>query len=198
MLVNFNHFSDKQKAILLICIAVIFLGGGVGIGALKKAPIAPPSTSQPETTIVPPTPIPAFFTLTSENETLKVGETFSLSLSLDSGDFTIDAVDLILSYDPELFKAQKITPGTVFDLYPIKQIDNQQGQVQLSAASGLKEGKVVGFSGANEFGVISFEALKASTSAQIIIDFNSIAASGGKSVLNLDENTEINYTITTE
>jgi len=196
-MINFSHFSNKQKAILLVCTAIIFLGGGIGISSLKKAPIAPPSTSQPETTIIP-TPVPAFFSLTSENKILKVGETFSLSLSLSSGDFAVDAVDLILTYDPELFKAQKITPGTIFDLYSVKQIDNQQGKVQLSATSGLKKGKVVGFSGAKEFGVISFEALKASTGAQIIIDFNSIAAAGGKSVLNLDENTQINYTITTE
>ena len=192
---DFSHFSDKQRVILLVCIAIIFLGGGVGISSLKKAPIAPPSTPQPETTI--PT-IPASFGLTPANKTLKTGETLSLSLSLASGDFAVDAVDLILTYDPQLLKAKEIVQGTIFDLYPIKQIDNKEGRIQLSAASGLKEGKITGFSGTEEFGNITFETLKASTSAQITIDSNSIAAASGKNVLSLDENAKAQFTITAD
>jgi len=121
----------------------------------------------------------------------------SLSLSLSTGDFTVDAVDLILTYDPEILKVEKVTEGEIFTQYPIRQTDNEKGRVQLSAAAGLTEGKVTGFSGQGQYGVIVFRALKETPEGTAItINSNSIAASAGKNKLDLDNSPGGRYIIT--
>jgi len=197
--IKFDHFSQKQKVVLLVCVAVIFLGIGIGLTAPKKT-VPPPSlfSSSGLTNLLPtaePTPFPALFTLEPTSKTLKVGESLSLALTLNSGAFTIDAVDAILNFDPAVLKAEKITPGKIFSQYPIKQIDNKKGKVQLSAAAEIKNGKVVSFSGEGEYGSVTFRTLKATDSAQIVFDINSIVASAGKNVLDLKESKGGNYII---
>lgn len=195
--INFNQFSEKQKVVLLVCVATIFLGIGIGLVTARKTPPPPsPAVRLPEPIAVP-TPIPASFRLEPSAKTLKVGETLSLSLSLTTGNFPADAVDAILTYDPTLFKAEKILPGKIFSQYLIKQIDNKKGRVQLSAAAELKEGKITSFSGQGEYGAITFRALKATplSGAQILLDPNSVVASAGKNILELEESAEGIYTI---
>lgn len=195
LLASLVRFSEKQKIILLVCVALIFLGLGVGLAAYKRPAPSPPAPPVQRAATSTPAPLPAAFILDPTAKTVKVGETLSLSLTLTTGSFSVDAVDAILTYDPTVFQATKVVPGKIFGQYPIKQFDNKEGKVQLSAAAQLEENKVAGFSGAGEYGTVSFKALKATDSAQIAFDTNSIAASAGKDRLDLTKGIGGNYQI---
>ena len=155
-----------------------------GIPAPTITPTPPPAGSQN----------PAFLTITPSISTLKKGETLTLTLVLDTGDFEIDTVDLVLNFDPGFLRAESATPGTIFPQYPIQKIEN--GKVQISAAGEIKDGQVIGFKGQGEYARIVFQALEATDSTQVSFAPNSIAASAGVNRLNLNQCQPGNYQIT--
>lgn len=193
--IKFDHFSQGQKIVLLVCVAVIFLGLGIGLSLRQPAPAPPSSQLGKLLPTAAPTPVPSLLKLDPSAQTLKVGETLSVTLSLSSGDEEIDAVDAIVNFDPAVFRVEKIVPGKIFTLYPIKESDNKSGQVQLSAAAEIKESKITSFRGSGELGTIVFRALKAASSTEVSWDTNSIAAFNGQNILDLEKSEGGNYEV---
>lgn len=156
-----------------------------------------PPVSKPTPT---PTPAgggganPAFFTIIPSVSTIKKGETLPLSLSLTTGDFEIDSVDLILKFNPMFFKINSVQKGSVLPQYPVQKIEGNK--ITVSAAAEIQDGQVVGFKGEGEYVKIIFQALAVTDSTQITFDSNSVAAGAGINRLNLDKCQPGDYQIT--
>lgn len=195
--IDFKAFSQRQKVILLVCIAVIFLGLGLVLTAGRQAEPVPLASRVPPASRPTPVPtlVPANFTLIPATATVKKGEKLTLSLRLNSGQYSIDAADAVLSFDPKVFKAEKLTPGKLFGQYPVKRIDNKLGEVQLSGAGEIKEGAVSAFSGEDEYGTLVLTALASSSSTPVSFTSKSVCASKGQSCLNLAKTSGGNYVI---
>lgn len=195
--IDFKSLSQKQKVLLLVCVAVIFLGAGMAL-TTSQSPKPVPSVSRfplnPQLTPVP-TLVPANFILVPATATIKKGEKLTLSLRLNSGQYSVDAADAVLSFDPKVFKVEKVTPGKLFGQYPVKRIDNKLGEVQLSGAGEIKEGAVSAFTGEDEYGTVVFTALASSSSTPVSFTGKSVCASKGQSCLDLSKSSGGTYVI---
>lgn len=59
---------------------------------------------------------------------------FSASILLQSGNKPVNAVDVIIKFDPSLvFVDPKIIPGNLLEHYPVRRVDNKTGQIVISA-----------------------------------------------------------------
>lgn len=157
-------------------------------------PAAPPGT--PTST---PTPAGgqnlAFFTVTPSTSTIKKGQTLTLSLSLTTGDFEVDAIDLVLRFNPLFLKAESITPKINSLQYTAQTIDNGTGTVIVKAAGKIQNGQVIGFRGTGEYAKIVFQALETTSSTSVSFNNNSIVASAGINRLDLNKCQPGNYQI---
>lgn len=169
----------------------------------------PSYSTIPSTTPTPPaggptpTPTPpgaggnlAFFTINPPTNTVRQGETLTLSLTLNTGDYEIDAIQLKLNFDPQFLQATSIIPGTIFPQYTNQQVVNSQ--VRVYAAGEIKNGQVVGFKGTGEYAQIVFQVSTTIGSTQITFDQDCIAGGGGTNLnlLDLSKCQPGNYQIT--
>jgi len=133
-------------------------------------PTATPTIpGEPTATPTPPTvgTSPAFFTITPINVSIKKGETFTLAFILDTGDFEIDGMDLVLNFESEFFEAKSINPKIDSLNYTVREIDNNTGIIKVSAAGQIQDNTVVGFKGVSEYAEIEFLALKTTSATTI-------------------------------
>jgi len=131
--------ANKTISLLLILLilSVVFLG----VLALASQYV----NNQAANTGVPVKEVQerAFTNLTassSKNE-IAVGETFPITVSIDTGDNLVTIVQLALSYDPTLLTIESVSQGDFF-VTPIeyaKKIDKELGEIQY--AIGSFEGK---------------------------------------------------------
>lgn len=162
----------------------------------------PTSTPTPPTGGATPTPTPtgagtnsAFFTITPSTSTIKKNETLTFILTLNTGDFEVDAIDLILKFDPVFLKAESITPKINSLQYTAQTIDNGTGSVIAKAAGKIQNGQVIGFRGTGEYIKIVFQALEITGSTPVSFDSNSIVTSAGVNRLDLNKCQPGNYQI---
>jgi hypothetical protein len=69
----------------------------------------------------------------------EVGNSFELTVSLQTGDNPIDAVAAQLSFDANLLRVNNITPSTAFDTLLQSQFNNETGQIEFAAGHLAKE-----------------------------------------------------------
>lgn len=121
---------------------------------------------------------------------VKKGESFTLSLQLDPQGEILDAVDAILVFDPKMLKVESLEKGELFPAYPVQVIDNEKGQVQLSAFA-IGENEVPApLTQAGSLGKLRFQALSLGTTS-IRFSTDSIAASQGRNVLNATQEARV-------
>lgn len=106
--------------------------------------------------------------LTAPQTLVKLGETVSVVVMIDTGSYTINGVDLIVRFDPKILEIPTtgLTKGKIMDEYPLISADAKTGLVSISGISNLKNG----FTGKGQFALINFRA-KASGKTSLIIDF---------------------------
>ncbi len=99
----------------------------------------------------------------------KVGDGILVNVRLDTGGHTTDAVDAVIKYDANLLEAtgSGIVKGASFDDYPLARVDNQKGEVRISAITGSEQN---GFNGASILATLLLRA-KASGEAKLNIVF---------------------------
>lgn len=127
--------------------------------------------------------------LSADKETIGVGETVVVTITLDSGNRPLDGVDASLKYDPALLEVVRtnnlaFTPGRLFPDVVLNSFNQTQGVATMSAISSLNQN----FAGSGTLGTISFRAKKAGT-ATVKLEFtpgntvDSNVVSDGKEIL---------------
>lgn len=126
-----------------------------------------------------PTPT-AILSLSPASVQLVKDQIFSVNIILDPNQESVDAVDAILVYDPNLLEVSGLIPSDLFPNYPVQNYG--EGKVQLSAFA-------VGTTGnptpVTESGTIGTISLKAKTAGVTKLEFSSecIVVSKGVNVL---------------
>lgn len=123
---------------------------------------------------------PGKISLESSASSVKAGESIDVAIFLEAPGKKLDGADVILRFDPDILSAVGFSEGTIFKLYPRKDIDNQLGVVKvtgldMTSDAPLSKEKII-------FGKVQFTGVKAG-SAQISFDFTS----GSTSVTTMTE-----------
>jgi len=71
--------------------------------------------------------------LKSEKENLTVGEMINLEVMIQSKGETVDGVEFVLAYNPELINIGEPIPGAFFSLYPLMEVNPDKGTVRIIA-----------------------------------------------------------------
>jgi hypothetical protein len=117
----------------------------------------------------------AQLSLDPKTQTVKVGDTFAVNVTLDTGSKPVDGVDLYsLHYDPSILqviddstaKGVQITPGTVLPVTAANMVDEKSGTIKYS---GVANGGS-NFSGKGVLATIHFKAI-ATGAAFLKFDF---------------------------
>lgn len=108
-------------------------------------------------------PIGATFSVMPETGTYRVGEQFTVQLVLDSGSEMVNAVDVILRYDPQLLQVVDTAPdkdGTqvllteVFDQHAVNIVEGDTVKLAAGALS------MYGIAGVNTIAEVTFQTLQ--------------------------------------
>lgn len=179
---------DPSKKILIISILFLLLFFGFSLGFLsfnsRNKPTQPPAPTPPANTkeniqpLSSPIPKPkALLTIDPATKTVKKGETFPVSIRL-SGE-PVQAVDIVLNYDPEFLKPSNIKNGELFP--SILQRKIEQNKISFSAAVNPQKPEPVS---SGEIFSVSLTALKATDSASLTFDpLETIAGKNGENFL---------------
>ena len=120
-----NKLSFLVKPILIILVFILALWL---IGFLNR-PSSPSSPSLPS------------FTLSPNQGEFTTGQEFSLEIILKANK-EINAADAVLVFDPEILEAVTLKPGTIFPLYPRKNIDLEKGRAVITGVKTSQDGQV--------------------------------------------------------
>ncbi len=88
--------------------------------------------------------IKTFLYMDSEDQSLKVGDSSSFDIYVDS-DSLIGGLDVLIHYPSDLVKIDKIKNTDNFDVYPLSKINTKDSMIEISALTNqnFKNGKVL-------------------------------------------------------
>lgn len=176
---DFGKLGKKEKS-FIIAILIASFTIGLGISTSYQKFITKPAITP--TPVPSPILIPASLTLISDKKEVKVGATFSATLSINSSNQGVEAADFFIRFDPDYLKATNLTPGTFFKVYPQKVIEKDY--LKISGVASLTDQTILISRGKGTIASITFETLAATESSPIVIDkAKTIVASGGKNIL---------------
>ena len=103
---NYSHHSfSRRPSLMYVFVALILMGGmAVGLVALNSSQDMRSRASNNGTIL----------TLSPATKTLKVGETFTVGLTMNTGADAVSAVELHLSYDPTAIQIISFNPASRF------------------------------------------------------------------------------------
>lgn len=164
MKINNLSATIKNSPQLFIVILVLVIMVEIALGFyLFKGKITPPA----------PVSLPKVqeeysgrLWLEPSNLSVGVGEIFQIKIMFNAAANPVNALDAILSYDPDLLQLleEDIIPGTIFPFYPRKLIEPEKGRLVLTGVQLEKTREAL--IGDQTFALINFKALKKG-SAQI-------------------------------
>ena len=96
----------------------------------------------------------------------KKGEEFEVKIMVDTGDYETDATDVRFSFNPQVLAVQKIVPGTLYDDYPAKRTDSENGVIIINGITSLTKT----FKGEGIFATVVFKGTKPGK-ANLIFEF---------------------------
>jgi hypothetical protein len=129
----------------------------------------------------------ASLSLAPQNQMVKEGETFLVTVNINTGDYNVDTVDVVLTFDPQILSVEEISQGLFFANYPIKKWE--EGKVIITATIEPEQSQIGGIKGEGPFATITFKALTDGV-AQVNFDNNSLVAAQGENVLGKTEETK--------
>lgn len=106
-----------------------------------------------------------FYLVSSLKET-QVGESFNLEIWINGQNEIVDGAEFLLQFDPNLVKIGEPQPGSFFNLYPLKKVDNELGEVRVIAIQDADKSQKLGEEIVIELGV------KALQKGQVSFDFD--------------------------
>lgn len=136
----------------------------------------------------PPVNLPKMAVLSLEpgEGSFQIGQEFEAKIILDTGSFETDATDVRLKFDPQILTVNKIQEGKIYDNYPAKRTDQQDGVIIINGITSLNKT----FKGKGIFASIYFKGLKPGKTSLILeyapnstIDSNVVASKIAKDVL---------------
>lgn len=139
----------------------------------KTAPLTQAPTTQKQPNL-------ATLSLVPQEQTVKAGQTFLVTINFKTGDYKVDTVDAVLNFDPEILTVEEISEGMFFADYPIKK--SESGRVILTGTIGAEDKQKGGAKGEGAMGTIKFRTLVAG-SARVNFDNNSLVVVQGENVL---------------
>lgn len=177
---------------ILLIVLLIILVCLIGIIWFSKSKV--PSPPVPSLKITPEKKEGILFRLTGKKE-FKLGEEVKIQVILDSVEYKVDGVDVVLNFDPQCLKFKEIDySDSVFKTSPPYSVEQEKGEIRFSVLSLPGES----FEGKGKVATISFQPLKKGES-EIYFDFqpnstldSNIALHGeGKDILEKVENLRI-------
>lgn len=142
---------------------------------------SPPRQIPTPATIVQKQPSLATLSLVPQEQTVKAGQSFLVTINFKTGDYKVDTVDAVLTFDPEILTVEEISEGMFFADYPIKK--SESGRVILTGTIGAEDKQKGGAKGEGAMGTIKFRTLVAG-SARVNFDKEaSLVAVQGENVL---------------
>ena len=135
--------------------------------------------------LVPSMASAATLSLSPSSQSVNVGDTFTVSINLDTQGASVDGVDIrYLNYNPALLQVQQVTPGTLMPITPANSINASVGRITFSQV-------VVGGSQYKGSGALATITFKVLASGNASVTFNHTAlnttdsnvASNGSDVL---------------
>jgi hypothetical protein len=176
--------------ILLICFVGAFALSYGYIKFLNKKNTPPiPAEPLPEKTEILPNATAAL-SLTTEQKSVSRGDTFSISLAIDTDENKVEAADFVINFDGSLLAAREIKQGSFFGVLPVKNIENSR--IKISGMANLIGDTIVVPKGKGEVAAIVFEARRSADKTVISIDpSETIIASSGKNILDPTKITDL-------
>ncbi len=189
--------SKRQAQIILLILILCFAGAFIlSYGYVKyinKEKITPTPLPTGQITKTAPE-ANAVVSLTSDKKSVSTGETFTVSLNLDSGKSNVEAADFVITFDNNFLAAREIKQGSFFGVLPVKNIENSR--VKISGMANLVGETIIVPKGKGEVAAIVFEPLRATENTVIKIDpTETIVASAGKNILDQTKTTDLNIEI---
>jgi hypothetical protein len=142
--------------------------------------------------LLPPAGKQTALSLSPSKDALTVGKEATVSLVLDSGGRAVDAVDVDLTYDPQVLEVLKVEPQDIFAQYPIK--SGKAGRIRIAGLAAAGPSGPQAFTGRAELAKIILKPKKAVPKATLNFSDKSIVASKGKNVLEKTGNGEYQIT----
>lgn len=122
----------------------------------------------------------AGFALSPLAKSLTTGATLMVSIEFDSGDYSIEAADCVIKYDPKILQVNRITPATLFAQYPQQEPVDDKIYLTGIAADAKNQ---TGTKGKGLFATVEFKAVGKGNSTLEFVREETIAASKGENVL---------------
>ena len=170
-----------KKQTTVIVVAVFFLAGLAGSlwyrNLKSKGGLGVPGAGKEQM---------ASLRLTSNKNSVRQGDEFTVSLTLDSGSVGVDAADFVVDFDPQFVKVEKVTEGEFFKTYPINKTD--AGSVRVSGVAFFDGKNIIVPKGKGVVAKVNFIALDKPGDSQILVNRDkTIVAVGGKNILDTDK-----------
>lgn len=169
-----NNIFKRHKKLIFIILAIILLGeffwaiSFIKTSSLKKEKkIETPTQSQ----IVPKESI-ASLTIDPQNVETTVGQQFTININVDTLNHSINGVDTVISFDPEILTViGEVKNGDLFNSLLIKDVKNNVGKINITASKLSPTAQNI--SGKGTLATVNFKALKfGETQIKIIFDPN--------------------------
>ena len=162
--------SDFQKIILVVIVLLVLLVGLVMVRGSKKTTLnntLNQTVEKKPTVTVTKVPLIGKYMFSENKKSVKAGEKFSLVIEFTAPGKILTGADALLLFDSKLIQKESVTQGGYFKEYPRKVIDNDKGELKLTAFMSRDQNKITGNV---PLATLNFKALK-SGKTQVKFDF---------------------------
>jgi type II secretory pathway component PulC len=175
----------KQKLIIILILSICFL-----IGFIIPLIIQNKNNFNRNENQIKKPQAAADLEISSNKKVLKVYETFTATILINSPTKGIEAADFFIKFDPNYLNLISQTPGSFFSVYPIQQIENNYFKLS-GIAKKLDKGFIIP-KGKGTVATLLFKAIKPVNSTTIEIDRDkTIIAAEGENILDKISNLKI-------
>lgn len=161
-----------KKIVIAVIILIVLILLGIGFFVLNPKKATQPSAAsllQEDTSQKNNTKTSAVIILSASKASVKVGETFAVSVNISSRDAT-GGTDIVILYDPTLVSVENnvsgaMNVGSIYHDYSINS-DDKKGKITVSGISSATEAPIA----SGLFGTVTFKAIKPGK-AEVKLDF---------------------------
>lgn len=177
---EFKNLSMRRKSMIIGIISVALI---IGIGIPYLFQFFSKTSNQNA----------AFIQLTVDKSKIKIGQTATATIILDSSKEGVEVADFFISYDPDAVTMSNIHPGTFFSTYPIKEIGKDT--IRIAAVATVTEKSIIVPNGK---GTIATFTITGKNHQRTIIDIDrqkTKIATDGKNIANFSKGTSVTLDI---
>jgi len=189
-LFEFNKLRKRNKIIIGLFLFLLFISSFVFSTLYQK--LSYENAPQVKKFVPSPVPIllPASLSLTASSSTIKKGESFDVTLNINSPNQGVEAANFTLDFDPMYLTPATISAGNFFKIYPKKEITDNQ--IIITGLADIRNSKILIPKGKGNIAIIEFKALESTESTTILIrQEKSAVASKGINILDKVNNVDI-------